>query len=75
MNDLVKLNITSSKADRLEVGRILLANGYRVWTEARKTNGKRTAVLLMAEKTMEGANQNGKQEAEAGSQEGAQGND
>lgn len=30
MNDLVKLNITSSKADRLEVGRILLANGYRV---------------------------------------------
>lgn len=75
MNDLVKLNIASSKADRLEVGRILLANGYKVWTEARKANGKRTAVLLMAEKTLEGANQNGKQEAETGSQEGAQGND
>lgn len=43
--------------------------------ETRKTNGKRTAVVLMAEKTMEGANQDGKQKAETGSKEGAQGND
>lgn len=69
------MNITSSKEDRLEVGRILLANGYRVCMETRKTNGKRTAVVLMAEKTMEGANQDGKQKAETGSKEGAQGND
>ena len=32
--------------DRLDMARILIKNGYRVWTETRKT-GSKSVVLLM----------------------------
>lgn len=55
MTNPVELDISSSKADRLEVGKILLANGYRVSTVVRRVKNTRKTLLIVEE--MKGANQ------------------
>lgn len=45
----IEIEIKNAK-DREEVGRILLANQYRVWTETRKGSGSARATILCADK-------------------------
>lgn len=49
MLEKIELEIKTAK-DREEVGRILLSNQYRVWTETRKGNGSARATVLCADK-------------------------
>lgn len=43
----IELEITSSKADRLEVARILIGNGYRVATEIRRIKSTNKTFLIV----------------------------
>lgn len=55
MSEKIELEIKTAK-DREEVGRILLANQYRVWMETRKGNGSARATVLCADKPEKGGN-------------------
>ena len=49
MSNKIELEIKSVQA-RSEVGKILLENGYRVWTEVRKGSGSTKVTLLCVDK-------------------------
>lgn len=49
MSNKIELEIKSVPA-RSEVGKILLENGYKVWTEVRKGSGSTKVMLLCADK-------------------------
>lgn len=55
MSNHIEMDIHSSKADRLEAGKILLANGYRVQMVIKKIGNARKTILI-ADKP-EGENQ------------------
>lgn len=43
----IELEITSSKAERLEVAKILIGNGYRVATEIRRVKSTNKTFLIV----------------------------
>lgn len=49
LSNKIELEIKSLQS-RSEVGRILLENGYRVWTEVRKGSGSTKVTILCADK-------------------------
>ena len=49
MGNCIELEIKNLQS-RSDVGRILLENGYRVWTEVRKDSGSTKVTLLCADK-------------------------
>ncbi len=46
----IELEIKSCIDDRLDVARILVKNGYRVWTETRKSTGSARVTVLIVDK-------------------------
>lgn len=49
MSNKIELEIKNAQ-ERNEVARILVANGYRVWTESRKGSGSARVTLLCVDK-------------------------